>query len=308
MFRVAHLTDLHLGPLPRVRIRQLFGKRMLGYVGWLRGRRRRHTTAALDAIVADIKARKVDHTVITGDLVNIALPGEFEAAAVWLRQFGPPAAVSVIPGNHDAYVASAVGGWQAWAAYMSDSPDATEVALPFVRRAGPLAIIGLSTAVPTPLGFASGLLGQKQLRLFAERLAATRHEEGLRVILVHHPPIEGWSKPRKSLRDAARLRAVVKEHGADLMLCGHEHRLIIGAVDGPAGEIPVFCAPSASLNAPHGRRSGGYMLYTFERMRDGWQILAEHRAADPLTGRVETRLQSRLERPARAHLRRREVA
>ena len=256
--------------------------------------------AALDAVVADVRSQNVDHTVITGDLVNIALPGEFEAAASWLRQFGPPASVTVIPGNHDAYVASAVGGWQAWAAYMSDSASSDHVILPFVRRAGPLAIVGLSSAVPTPAGFASGYLGARQLQLLTERLTELRHHEGIKMVLVHHPPVAGWSPQRKALRDAAGLRGAIKEHGADLVLCGHEHRLIIGALDGPGGEVPVFCAPSASFKGPRGRRTGGYLLFSFEPSSTGWRMVAEHRAMDPLTGQMRTRLRLPFERSRRA--------
>ncbi len=38
MFVLAHLSDPHLGPLPRARMRELASKRMLGFVNWRRGR------------------------------------------------------------------------------------------------------------------------------------------------------------------------------------------------------------------------------------------------------------------------------
>ena len=44
MFRLAHLSDVHLGPLPDVAYRDLVSKRMLGYVNWQRNRRRPCTT------------------------------------------------------------------------------------------------------------------------------------------------------------------------------------------------------------------------------------------------------------------------
>ena len=33
MFRIAHLTDPHVGPLPRAKVRELFSKR---FAGWFR--------------------------------------------------------------------------------------------------------------------------------------------------------------------------------------------------------------------------------------------------------------------------------
>ena len=40
MFRLAHISDVHLGPLPDVTYRDLASKRMVGYVNWQRNRRR----------------------------------------------------------------------------------------------------------------------------------------------------------------------------------------------------------------------------------------------------------------------------
>ena len=58
----------------------------------------------LAALVADLKARTPDHIAVTGDLVNLSLPSEFVAARAWLDALGNPRDVSVVPGNHDAYV------------------------------------------------------------------------------------------------------------------------------------------------------------------------------------------------------------
>ena len=82
---------------------------------------------------------------------------------------GAPERVSVIPGNHDIY--SRLGadpGSARWAAYMtSDAPGAAhaghEEAFPFVRMLGPVALIGVNSAVPTPPLVASGRLGSRQL-------------------------------------------------------------------------------------------------------------------------------------------------
>jgi 3',5'-cyclic AMP phosphodiesterase CpdA len=104
MFVLAHISDPHLGPLPRGRWRELAGKRALGFLNYQLRRRHEHKMEVLDELLADLHAQKPDHIAVTGDLVNLALPDEFPAAAAFLARVGPPDRVSFVPGNHDAYV------------------------------------------------------------------------------------------------------------------------------------------------------------------------------------------------------------
>ena len=101
---LAHLSDPHLAPLPQPRWTELLNKRITGYINWQRNRRFVHERAALDAIVADLKAQAPDHIACTGDLTNIALREEFARGRQWLESLGTPENVSLVPGNHDAYV------------------------------------------------------------------------------------------------------------------------------------------------------------------------------------------------------------
>lgn len=165
MFRLAHISDLHIGPLPPVAARELLGQRMLGYLSWRWRRHRVYRREVLEALRRDLQAERPDHVAITGDLVNLALPAEFDQAAVWLRALGPPEWISVIPGNHDAYVRVDCGQSLArWADYMASDPGPSAgsdagCGFPYLRRRGPLALVGLSTAIATPPSFATGRLG-----------------------------------------------------------------------------------------------------------------------------------------------------
>ena len=104
-FTLAHLSDPHLPPLPAPRLFDLAGKRALGYLNWTRNRHKFHRRDVLDALVADLEAQAPDHIAVTGDLVNLALEAEFAPARAWLRDASaPPDRVTVMPGNHDAYV------------------------------------------------------------------------------------------------------------------------------------------------------------------------------------------------------------
>src|SRR6266851_2907134 len=101
-FTLAHLSDPHLPPLPSPRLRDLAGKRALGYLHWKRNRQKVHKRDVLDALVADMQAQRPDHIAVTGDLVNLALEAEFAPARAWLDSVGASDRVTVIPGNHDA--------------------------------------------------------------------------------------------------------------------------------------------------------------------------------------------------------------
>ncbi len=103
-FRLAHLSDPHLPPLPTTRLRELAGKRALGYLNWTRNRHKFHRRDVLDTLVSDIKTQAPDHIAVTGDIVNLALEAECAPARAWLEGVGTPDRVTAIPGNHDAYV------------------------------------------------------------------------------------------------------------------------------------------------------------------------------------------------------------
>src|SRR3546814_1695398 len=105
MFKLAHISDPHLGPLPPVRVAELLNKRFFGWLSWVRRRRALHRPEVLAALAADLAGLAPDHLVVTGDLTNIALPGEFVQVGRWLEGLGAPEGVTVVPGNHDAYVA-----------------------------------------------------------------------------------------------------------------------------------------------------------------------------------------------------------
>src|SRR5215470_11778658 len=94
MFKLAHISDIHLGPLPRLSIRELASKRITGFVNWHRNRRKHLFGSTLDLLLDDIRTRHADHLAVTGDLVNLASGIEIRSAAAWLRGVGDPATTS----------------------------------------------------------------------------------------------------------------------------------------------------------------------------------------------------------------------
>ncbi len=272
-FLLAHLSDPHLAPLPPARLYELIGKRATGFVNWRRKRQAIHQPEVLARVVADLKAQKPDHIAVTGDLVNLALPGEYMAARAWLDALGPPAEVTLVPGNHDAYVRSGVAAsLRHWGDYMrGDEAAAIAHGFPFLRRRGSLALIGVSTSVPSLPLMAIGRVGGPQLQRLERILDESRSDGLYRVVLIHHPPTSKRSHYLKRLTDGPRLRDVLARHGAELVIHGHNHRRQTVWLDGPAGRIPAIGVPSASEAPPGEHDPAGYNLYRIEGANGAWR-------------------------------------
>lgn len=256
MFRIAHLSDPHIGPLPKPRWRELIGKRATGYLNWKQGRHRAHDMGALSALVADMRAHNPDHVALTGDICNIGLPGEFPLAAQWMSTLGPPAEVSLAPGNHDTYTRSTLKLMARELSPWMRGDDGAQ-AFPYLRRRDGVAIIGLCTGVPTLPFVASGRLGADQLLRLKSLLRQTRDD--IRVVLLHHPPVDGGGGIR-NLGDHRAFAELLAHEGAELVLHGHSHAISHKSLPGPKGPIPVLGICSASSIGRNPRRRAAYYL------------------------------------------------
>jgi 3',5'-cyclic AMP phosphodiesterase CpdA len=279
-FTLAHLSDPHLPPMPTPRLRDLAGKRALGYLNWTRNRHRYHRREVLDVLVSDLQAQTPDHVAITGDLVNLALEAEFAPARAWLDSVGTPDRVTVIPGNHDAYVRATSRRFaEAWGDYLrGDENSADGAGFPSLRRRGPLALISVSSAVPTPPLMATGWLGRAQLDALEHMLAALSAEQAFRVLLIHHP-LRSDSRAKR-LTDSFELRALLLRHGVELVLHGHDHVHSTIWIDGPQGSIPAIGVPSASALAHGHYPAAAYNLFSIRRDGAAWRCEQVVRSVD----------------------------
>jgi 3',5'-cyclic AMP phosphodiesterase CpdA len=284
-FLLAHLSDAHIGPLPRPQLRELLGKRLTGYVNWNR-RGRLHDMQVLGDLVADIKAQKPNHIVMTGDILNLGLAAEFPFAETWLRSLGDPHDVSFVPGNHDAYVRASMAPLAAtfvpWLTDMSivGSPS-PQPAFPYLRQRGGVALIGLSSALPTAPFLASGALGAAQREALGPLLAEARRRKLVRVLMIHHPPYRAGASTGRGLRDASAFARIIAAHGAELILHGHNHRAMLAHLPGPHGPVPVVGVPSASAIPGSLNHRAAYHLFRFEPQAAGWNISAARRGLLP---------------------------
>ena len=289
MFRLAHVSDPHLGPLPEPRPRELLGKRMLGYINWRLNRGRGGMRpAVLDELVDDLVAHRVDHVAVTGDIVNIALDAELEPARRWLASLGNPRDVSAVPGNHDAYVPGALKrAAEAWAPFVKG--DMGEVGrFPFCRRRGPVGIVGISSAEATAPFMATGRFDATQAMRVSELLDRYAHEGLYRVVLIHHPPAKKPVHWAGRLIGTERFRDMIHRHGAELILHGHTHRSTVEWLDGAERPVPLVGVPSASRNPGPDRRGAGWNLFEITGGPGSWQTTRIERGfRDASSGVVE---------------------
>jgi 3',5'-cyclic AMP phosphodiesterase CpdA len=281
----AHLSDPHLTSLDGVRWRQLLNKRVLGYLSWRRRRRAEHRGEVLDVLLEDLGEMRPEHIVITGDLTHTGLPDEFHQARLWLDRLGAAERVTVVPGNHDAYVHTAwAHTFSLWEPFMrsdSDSAGADHSIFPSLRIRNGVALIGLSSARATAPFLATGALGRAQLQRLQALLEQAAAQRLFRVVLLHHPPRPADEKWRKRLTDGRALCEVLGRAGAELVLHGHSHRSLHGELNAGLHRIPVFGIPSASAIGGREGRCAQYYLYRVGREADGWSVEVTVRAYDP---------------------------
>ncbi len=278
MFKLAHISDVHLGPLPNLTIRELASKRITGYVNWHRNRRKHLFANALDMVIEDLRTHEPDHLAITGDLVNLASGIEIRLVAEWLREAGAPLDTSVVPGNHDAYVPGAHDkAVQAWYDYMRGDDDPLiwregYKLFPYIRRRGPVALIGCSTSIATPPFSATGYFSARQARETVE-LLKTAGEEGLfRVVMIHHPPIRGAAASHKRMIGIRRFAAAISMGGAELVLHGHTHLNTLYWLEGREKRVPVVGIASASQGPGAVKPPAGYNLFSIDGGPGAWQL------------------------------------
>jgi len=292
---IAHISDIHLAPLPKVRPGDLANKRITGYLNWKLKRKNLMSPGAARHLVNHLSAQRPDMSVITGDLVNLALPAETAAVRQWLERLASPEKLCLVPGNHDAYVPGALDAMRGVYGPYASGETLDENPYPFVRRIGQVAIIGCSSAIATPPFIAAGCFDDAQAERLAKCLQILGKAGFYRTVLIHHPPNAELARPwRKGLWGAKLFRKTIAEHGAEMVLHGHTHASSIYVIKGPEGNVPVIGVAAASTAPGSASSPARYNLFRIEKLINGWSCTMREFGYQRIGDSIVQRLQLRV--------------
>jgi Icc protein len=259
MTQIAHLSDLHLLE-PEHAARQGVARRRLAYLTLGRPndaveRRRRAVE-----VLAAARRSGADHVVITGDLTEDGIPVQFDILAEVLAESRlPPSQVTLIAGNHDAYVDGSAferalrGPLSAYAA--TSTPG-----VPVVLRDA--TILPVCTAFAQPYTRSAGAIDGQELEAAAKLCEQSRALGRALVLAMHHPPHRRFPVMQwiDGLVQYAALGALLERHDHVHVLHGHTHATADRAVR-PGATPRIFStesvidshAPLRFYHARHGR-------------------------------------------------------
>jgi 3',5'-cyclic AMP phosphodiesterase CpdA len=275
--RIAHISDLHMIALAGAVPLRVFNKRFTGYLNLVLNRSHVLKEEIARKILSHLRDEKPDHVIVTGDLANLALEAEFDLARTLLDGLLDldPASVTIVPGNHDLYTGGAARTAR-FATFLrryllSDMPDLVSAhpagPFPVVKLRGPVAIIGLATAVPRPPLVSAGWLGPAQLAALDRILESPEVQSRTPVIALHHPLINPPSRLKarlEGLDDSADLVSRLSRLSRGLVVHGHLHRRVRRTLRTQTGQLEIVGATSASLAHPNPDRTAGYNLYEID--------------------------------------------
>lgn len=277
--KIAHISDLHILEIRDVRPWQFANKRLVGGTNLLLNRGGKHSSAVVEKALTRLDELDVDHIAITGDLTNLALPSEFEAARRIVDTISEaPQRVSLIPGNHDYYTPDAARENRfehTFAPFLqSDLPDyQLESGYPFCKLRDDVAIVGLNSGIVTPPMFATGRVRADELESAQALLGDPKVRERFVIVMVHHhllPFEHSRVEYLRRLINADDVLRVLREQNVDLAIHGHNHHfstLELPHLGGP-GVLRICEAGSTSTKHYSTEEFGGkFNVYHIEDRR-----------------------------------------
>ena len=268
--RIAHFSDTHVLSLKGVGVREFLNKRMTGAVNLAFNRAKHYRVEVFEQLLDAVLAVEPDHSVCTGDLVNLALEPEFVRVRELLTERFEAENLTLVPGNHDYYTKGAVqeGLFESYfKEYLPqdlESESTPESPYPITRNLGDVVIVGLSSAIPTPSFMATGEIGESQRDQLKTLLSHPTAQESFKLLMLHHPL---FAEPARRFDHARRLKDAdllieaidVEECHPDLIIHGHNHEYKRQAL--PKTQAPVLQVGSASRA---GKKRAEFHIYVIE--------------------------------------------
>jgi 3',5'-cyclic AMP phosphodiesterase CpdA len=235
--RIFHVSDLHFG--------------------------RPAVPAQIEAIEALIQAEKFDVVAISGDLSQRARSGEFQRAAVFIRDAERVSRTIVVPGNHDVHWWKAPFGFgderrifETYRTYVSEDLE------PVLRVPG-VTLVGVNTSQGVTRRTLTwnvrdlSIIGDiRKPQVEKARLAfEASPPDDARVIVMHHNPVKGELSQRHGLKNTQRVLGAFANIAVDVILCGHDHQEAVHFVESTTKGTIVATAGTVSNRSRGGRPS-----------------------------------------------------
>lgn len=269
---ISHTSDIHLPLTFKPNISSLFNKRVIGYINHYSNRRNVHKLENIELILNDIKLKnKTGHTILSGDIVNLSLEEEFIKANEFLGKYFTKNNLSIIPGNHDAYVNIKYKNSLCHLTnYLDESaPLNQDSPFPYIKKIKNIALIGISTAVPSPPFMCWGRVSKEQLIKLEEILSSIEKENNFVLLFLHHPIHHYGAFNLKGLLNKEELIETISKFNIHLIIHGHLHREIHNSIEIKEVLVPCIGAPSGSRDKNSGL---SYLEYQIDKINDKWNL------------------------------------
>lgn len=228
MFRIAHLSDVHvLDPgVHRSPTRYRVAARVVGLGRAIDPRSR--ATKLLRSLRSASQSG-ASHVVISGDLTELGSPAEFEHLAALLDEAKlPEGALTLVPGNHDAYTEASAwkraleGPLKRWAGASAGEPGK-------VVERGDVVFVPIDTSYFQPIGRSGGMFTPEAAQAIERRLRDPAFADRAVVLVLHHPPVSQRSFVWRwidGLRGVSHVLDLLARHPRVQLLHGHLHEVV----------------------------------------------------------------------------------
>ena len=224
--------------------------------------------AQIEALEALVQSRRFDVVAVSGDLSQRARAGEFQRAAVFLRDAQRVSRTITVPGNHDVmWWRAPLGFGSELALYENYRAYVGEEIEPVLRVPG-ATFVGLNTAqgvLPQTLTWnlrdisIIGHLRRSQIERARREFEASTDGDA-RVIVMHHNPVKGELSQRHGLKNTRKVLGAFAEIGVDVVLCGHDHQEAIHYVEHTRKGTVISTAGTVSNRSRGGRPSSANVI------------------------------------------------
>jgi len=217
----------------------------------------------IEAIESIIQESKFDVVAVSGDVSQRARAGEFQRAAVFLRDAQKVGKTIVVPGNHDvAWWHAPFGVGRKEKLYENYSKFISSELEPVLRTPG-ATFVGLNTSHGVTIRTLTwnvrdiSIIGDIKREQFRKAEIAFNQSppKDARVVVMHHNPVKGELSQRHGLKRTKKILGAFAAMGVDIILCGHDHQESVHYIEHTKKGTVISTAGTVSSRSRGGRPS-----------------------------------------------------